>query len=152
VTVTLRPEARAVARAVAEPDAACGQDAVRFDEGRAAHRRRPAGRGLVRRGALFGRLSAAEPGGVVVVQAPAGSGKTVLLRSWIEEEGLQNRVAWVSVEPGERDAQRFWLSVVDGLSALSRQDLAERVKGSPDRGGGSRSSGCGRSSTRSTSR
>ena len=134
MTVTLRPEARAVARAVAEPDAACGQDAVRFDERRAAQRRRPAGRGLVRRGALFGRLSAAEPGGVVVVQAPAGSGKTMLLRSWIEEEGLQNRVAWVSVEPGERDAQRFWLSVVDELSALSTQDLVERVMASPDRG------------------
>jgi LuxR family transcriptional regulator, maltose regulon positive regulatory protein len=58
----------------------------------------------------------------------------MLLRSWIEEEGLQNRVAWVSVEPGERDAQRFWLSVVDELSALSTQDLVERVMASPDRG------------------
>ena len=43
---------------------------------RRADRRPLAGRGLVRRRALFERLSAAEPGGVVVVQAPAGSGKT----------------------------------------------------------------------------
>ena len=71
-----------------------------------------------------------------MVQAPAGGGKTILLRSWIEEERLQHRVAWVSVEPGEHDAQRFWLSVVEELSALSRQDLAERVMASPDRGGG----------------
>jgi LuxR family transcriptional regulator, maltose regulon positive regulatory protein len=93
-------------------------------------------RGLVRRRALFGRLSAAGRGGVVVVQAPAGSGKTTLLRSWIEEERLQHQVAWVPVEPDEHDAQRFWHSVVDGLSSLSRNDLVERVTASPDRGGG----------------
>jgi LuxR family maltose regulon positive regulatory protein len=84
---------------------------------RRAERRPPAARGLVRRRALFGRLSAAEPGGVVVVQAPAGSGKTMLLRSWIEEEGLESRAAWVSVEPDERDAERFCLSVADALGA-----------------------------------
>ena len=123
MTVTRRPDVRAVPRAIAKPD-------------RAAHGRPPAGRGLVRRRELFGRLSAAEPGGVVVVQAPAGSGKTMLLRSWIEEERLQHRVAWVSVEPGEHDAQRFWLSVVDELSSLSRKDLVEGVMASPDRGGG----------------
>ena len=43
----------------------------------AAHR-------LVQRDTLFERLSASEAGGVVLVCAPAGSGKTVLLRSWIE--------------------------------------------------------------------
>ena len=86
---------------------------------RRADRRPLAGRGLVRRRALFERLSAAEPGGVVVVHAPAGSGKTVLLRSWIEEEGLQSRVAWVSVEPDEHDAQRFCLSVADALASVT---------------------------------
>ena len=48
--------------------------------------------------------------------APAGSGKTVLLRSWIEAAGLQDRVGWVSVERGEQDAQRFWLAVIDALA------------------------------------
>jgi LuxR family transcriptional regulator, maltose regulon positive regulatory protein len=97
-----------------------------------ADRHPPARRGLVRRRTLFERLSAAEPGGVVVVQAPAGSGKTVLLRSWIKEEGLEGRVAWVSVDPDEHDAQRFWLSVVDELSSVSRRDLVELVTASPD--------------------
>lgn len=105
---------------------------VRRHTRRAAYGRQPAGRGLVRRRALFERLSAAEPGGVVVVHAPAGSGKTVLLRSWIEDEGLERRVAWVSVDPDEHDPQRFWLSVVDGLSAVSRKDLLERVMASPE--------------------
>ncbi|MBV9536311.1 MAG: hypothetical protein JO321_12950, partial [Solirubrobacterales bacterium] len=66
-------------------------------------------RRLVRRDALFERLSAPEGGGVVLVCAPAGSGKTMLLRSWIEAAGLEDRVGWVSVERAERDAQRFWL-------------------------------------------
>ena len=48
--------------------------------------------------------------------APAGSGKTVLLRSWVESAGRADRVAWISVERGERDAQRFWLSVIDALA------------------------------------
>ena len=66
---------------------------------------------------LFGRLAAA--GRVAVVSAPAGSGKTVLLRSWIGAAGLAGRAAWVPVEAGERDGQRFWLSVVGALRGTS---------------------------------
>jgi len=51
----------------------------------------------------------------VLVSAPAGSGKTFLLRSWIATEGLEERAAWVSVGRGERDAQAFWVSVLDSL-------------------------------------
>ena len=49
------------------------------------------------------------------VSAPAGSGKTYLLRSWISEAGLVGRAAWVSVQRDEREPQRFWLSVLDAL-------------------------------------
>ena len=70
---------------------------------------------LVARTALFGLLSAGYAVGVTLVSAPAGSGKTVLLRSWTETAGLAPRTAWVSVERDERDAQRFWLSVVEAL-------------------------------------
>jgi len=52
---------------------------------------------------------------VTVVSAPAGSGKTVLLRSWIDEAGLAERTAWVAVGRDERDPQRFWLAVLDAL-------------------------------------
>ena len=71
---------------------------------------------MSRRG-LVGRLAAA--GRVAVVSAPAGSGKTVLLRSWIGAVGLAGRAAWVPVEAGERDGQRFWLSVVGALRGTS---------------------------------
>jgi LuxR family maltose regulon positive regulatory protein len=71
----------------------------------------------VSRRGLVGRLAAA--GRVAVVSAPAGSGKTVLLRSWIGAAGLAGRAAWVPVEAGERDGQRFWLSVVGALRGTS---------------------------------
>jgi LuxR family transcriptional regulator, maltose regulon positive regulatory protein len=98
--------------------------------------RLPTVRGLVPREALFERLSAASPGGVILVCAPAGSGKSVLLRSWVEAAGLGERVAWVSVERGERDAQRFWLSVIDALAGVvGGGELVERVSPSPSFGG-----------------
>jgi LuxR family maltose regulon positive regulatory protein len=52
---------------------------------------------------------------VTVLSAPPGSGKTVLLRSWIGESGLGERAAWVLVGRDERDPQRFWLSVLAAL-------------------------------------
>jgi LuxR family transcriptional regulator, maltose regulon positive regulatory protein len=88
--------------------------------------------GLVARGGLYGVLSAVPPGQVVLVCAPAGSGKTILLRSWVEAEGLRNRVAWVSVARGERDGQRFWLSLIDELVAAVGEDgPVERVAATP---------------------
>jgi LuxR family transcriptional regulator, maltose regulon positive regulatory protein len=73
---------------------------------------------VVARPGLFTVLSAANRGRVALVTAPAGSGKTVLIRSWIETAGLSGRAAWVSVDRGERDAQRFWKAVVARLRAV----------------------------------
>jgi len=70
---------------------------------------------VVARGELFGLLSGEASRGVTLISAPAGSGKTVLLSSWIEDAGIRDRVAWVSVEREERDAQHFWVSVVGEL-------------------------------------
>ena len=82
-----------------------------------------AGRGVVSRTALFDRLSSAGPGCVSLVCAPAGSGKSVLIRSWAEAEGRGDHLAWVSIERGERDGQRFWLSVINALA-----DVVESVE------------------------
>jgi LuxR family maltose regulon positive regulatory protein len=67
----------------------------------------------VSRRALFARLSEAKR--VVQISAPAGSGKTVLVRSWIADAGLAQRAAWVPVDSQERDPRRFWISVADAL-------------------------------------
>ncbi len=73
----------------------------------------PARGEVIPRPALWGQLST--PARVTVVSAPAGSGKTVLLRSWINASGLPDWVAWVPVSRGEQDSQRFWLMVLDEL-------------------------------------
>lgn len=69
---------------------------------------------------------------MILVSAPPGSGKTVLLRSWIAESGLQPRAAWVQVGRNERDAQHFWLSVVERLrSAVGTDGLVQEVGPTP---------------------
>jgi len=86
---------------------------------------------VVARPGLFGRLGGRAR--VTVVAAPAGSGKTVLLQSWIKETSLADRAAFVAVAQDERDPQRFWLSVVDALSrTVPGRELMERVAAAPD--------------------
>ena len=78
--------------------------------GRVTH---PGAEGVVFRPALFERLGASAR--VTVVAAPPGSGKTVLLRSWISRAGLAEQAGWVPVGRNERDPQQFWLSVLGAL-------------------------------------
>src|ERR1700759_1095429 len=96
--------------------------------GRAA---RPGLGGVVPRPGLFERLGAAAR--VTVLSAPPGSGKTVLLRSWIGEPGRAGRVAWVAVGRGEQDPQRFWLSVLGALRGTSAgSGLVRQLTAAPD--------------------
>jgi LuxR family maltose regulon positive regulatory protein len=67
--------------------------------------------GLVARPRLFALLDAAAR--VALVCAPAGSGKTMLVSSWLAHAGAG--VAWVGVEREEADATRFWAMVMDAL-------------------------------------
>src|SRR3989442_5876986 len=94
---------------------------------------RPGATGLVSRRELVGVLDRALSGRVTVVSAPPGSGKTFLLRSWLEQAEPGLRVAWVSLERGESDAQRFWLSVVGGLrDAVGDSSFVEKLTPSPE--------------------
>lgn len=70
---------------------------------------------IVARRELFRKLSEKADRGVTLVSAPAGSGKTVLVRTWVEHACIAERVAWVKLERGEVDAQHFWTRVVDAL-------------------------------------
>src|SRR6266567_4046145 len=92
---------------------------------------RPGAGGVVSRPGLFDRLAASAR--VTVVSAPPGSGKTVLLRSWIGEAGRGDSAAWVPVGPDERDPQRFWLSVLGALRRTSAGSaLVRAVTAAPD--------------------
>jgi LuxR family transcriptional regulator, maltose regulon positive regulatory protein len=83
----------------------------------AARAARPGAGGVVSRPELWERL--AEAARVTMVSAPPGSGKTVLLRSWIGEAGLAERAAWIPVGRDEQDPQRFWLAVLGALRQTS---------------------------------
>jgi LuxR family maltose regulon positive regulatory protein len=89
------------------------------------------GSAVVRRPGLFDVLSGA--GRVTEVAAPAGSGKTLLLRSWIAEAGLADQAAWVAVPREELDAQRFWLSVLGALrDTAAGRKLVRPLTAAPD--------------------
>ena len=57
---------------------------------------------------------------VTVVSAPPGSGKTSLLRAWARRSADLRRVAFVSVERDQQDAQRFWSTVLDAIRGPAR--------------------------------
>ena len=86
---------------------------------------------VVSRPGLWERLAGSAR--VTVVSAPPGSGKTVLLRSWIGEVGLAGSAAWVPVGRDERDPQRFWLSVLGALrQTVSGAALVCALTAAPD--------------------
>jgi LuxR family transcriptional regulator, maltose regulon positive regulatory protein len=87
--------------------------------------------GVVLRSGLFERLTRAQR--VVQVSAPPGSGKTVLLRSWIAATGLAPCTAWVPVPPGEYDPQRLWISLVSALrDTAAGASLVRGLTAAPD--------------------
>src|ERR1700750_2478968 len=111
--------------------------AVGSAQGPGAVAGRSAGQGagrVVSRPGLLARLGG--PARVTVMSASPGSGKTVLLRSWIAEAAPGGGGASVSGGRGEHDPQRFWLSV---LGALRRTDpgsaLVRPLTAAPDMDG-----------------
>ncbi|HET7049712.1 MAG TPA: AAA family ATPase [Solirubrobacteraceae bacterium] len=72
--------------------------------------------GLLEREELLQTLDRAVTKRITVISAPPGSGKTSLLRAWADHYSSDiRRVAFVSVDRDEQDAQRFWFAVLDGL-------------------------------------
>jgi LuxR family maltose regulon positive regulatory protein len=70
---------------------------------------------LIARDDLVSRLDRAAAGKVTIISAPAGSGKTSLLRAWAGRTGRTHRVAVVPVRRGEQDAQVFWLALLNAV-------------------------------------
>src|SRR4051812_8434457 len=71
--------------------------------------------GVIERSRLFDLLDRGAAGPVTLICAPAGSGKTMLVRSWLEVRGPAMPVARVAVASDESDATRFWGAVTDAL-------------------------------------
>jgi LuxR family maltose regulon positive regulatory protein len=69
--------------------------------------------GLVLRPRLAGRLREGLAQGLVLVCAPAGYGKTVLLADWVRNS--QPSAAWLSLDAADNDPARFWRHAVAAL-------------------------------------
>jgi len=75
--------------------------------------------GLIDRHDLMAALDHAVGKRVTIISAPAGSGKTSLLRAWADRRGDDRRIAFLSVKPGQHDAQLFWLALLGAVRAAT---------------------------------
>ncbi|HXZ75347.1 MAG TPA: LuxR C-terminal-related transcriptional regulator [Streptosporangiaceae bacterium] len=80
--------------------------------------------GLVPRPRLSERLDEGLRRGPVLVCAPAGYGKTVLLAEWAQRG--QVPAAWLSLDSGDNDPARFWRHAVAALDRV-RPGIGGRV-------------------------
>lgn len=78
----------------------------------------PARSGLVARTRLGQKIESAVGSGsrLVLVSAPAGSGKTTAVREWVASQ--DRAVAWYAMDEGDNDPVRFWTYFV---AAIERQ-------------------------------
>ncbi len=78
----------------------------------------------VRRERLIGRITRGLACGVVLVSAPAGFGKSTLLSEWASRRPMP--VAWLSLDGGDNDLQRFLAYLCAALSA-ARDGLGDEA-------------------------
>ncbi len=74
---------------------------------------------LIDRGDLLAALDRASAKKVTIISAPAGSGKTSLLRTWADRPDRAHRLAVVRVRRDQHDAQDFWLALLDAVRHAS---------------------------------
>jgi len=88
---------------------------------------------LIDRVDLLAALDRAAAGKVTIISAPAGSGKTSLLRAWADRPGQAHRLAVVQVQRDQHDAQQFWLAVLSEVRhASATPNQAELPAATPE--------------------
>ena len=70
---------------------------------------------------------------MTIISAPAGSGKTCLLRAWADRPGQPHQFAVLQVQRDQHDAQQFWLALLDAVrQACAPASRAEPPAATPD--------------------
>ncbi|HEX4679029.1 MAG TPA: LuxR C-terminal-related transcriptional regulator [Gaiellaceae bacterium] len=89
-------------------------------------------RSVVLRPRLFDLLDeGARESGLTLISGPPGSGKTLLLTSWLRERPSSAPIAWVPLR--EADRASFWRQVLDALHPLVDRDaLLRKLDAPPD--------------------
>jgi LuxR family maltose regulon positive regulatory protein len=86
----------------------------------------------VPRPALVKELARAVSAKLVLVDAPAGFGKTTLVAQWRSSPAERRRFAWVSLDSGDDDPGRLWWHVVSALQRacpeLDGQDILRALR------------------------
>jgi LuxR family maltose regulon positive regulatory protein len=101
---------------------------------RANHRKPgPAAPRLIQRGELLASLDRAAEAKVTLISAPAGGGKTSLLRAWADGPGQRYRLAVVQVRRDQQDSQQFWIAVLSAIrQASGTSGEGEQLAATPD--------------------
>jgi LuxR family maltose regulon positive regulatory protein len=88
---------------------------------------------LIGRGDLLATLDRAVARKVTIISAPAGSGKTSLLRAWADRPGQLHPLAVMQVQRDQHDAQQFWLALLSAVrQACAPTSRAESPAATPD--------------------
>jgi LuxR family transcriptional regulator, maltose regulon positive regulatory protein len=69
---------------------------------------------------------------VTIISAPAGSGKTSLLRAWADRPGQPRPLAMFAVQRDQQDAQQFWLALLGAVRQASGTARDKPPAGTPD--------------------
>jgi ATP/maltotriose-dependent transcriptional regulator MalT len=87
----------------------------------------------VERQELIGQLSGGTSK-LILVDAPAGFGKTTLVAQWRARAARERRFAWVSLDRDDNDPVRLWRHVVEALQRASPEvrNALGQVRGTPD--------------------
>ena len=75
---------------------------------------------------LRDHLDEIRDGEVVLVSAPAGYGKTLLLTDWVTRQ--PGRVAWLTVDREDNTDRRFWAGVLAALSTVAAVPAANPLR------------------------
>jgi LuxR family maltose regulon positive regulatory protein len=76
-----------------------------------------AGPEVVHRERLTALIEEATQRPVTVITAPPGAGKTVACAGWAAARARSRRIAWLSLDEGDRDPALFWACVTAALAA-----------------------------------